>query len=330
MTGLFKTSSPVNIVYLLVYALVLKIYTFLHPRIPVAEPTDGFMYHKLLEFLSPFNDSFPLIYPIVTLVFILIQALMFNSFVNHEKLLSRSSFLPAMSYVLITSFFPEWWELSSTLVVNTLLIWVLSALCKLYNNPSPKGLIFNTGMALGIASFFYFPAIAFYILLFFALVSLRPFRVSDWMVATLGVLTPYYFLFTMLFLVNNWNPLTYLPSIAIGWPEITHNNWKIAGILLLLIPFLIAVVYIQQNILRMLIQVRKIWGLLVVFLILTLLIPFVNMVPSFQYWVLAALPFAAFHSYAYFYATKKWISIVLHWITVAFVVALNIWVASGR
>lgn len=330
MTGLFKRSSPVNIAYLLVYALVLKIYTFLDPRVPTAEPTDGFMYHKLLEFLSPLNESFPLIYPIVTLGFILIQALGFNGFINREKLLHRPSYLPAMSYILITSIFPEWWELSSALVVNTLLIWVLGALCKLYNNPSPKGLIFNTGMVLGIASFFYFPAIAFYILLFFALVSLRPFRVSDWMVGTLGLLTPYYFLFTILFLINNWNPLTYLPSISVDWPVFTQNGWTISGILLLLIPFLVAVAYIQRNILRMLIQVRKLWGLLVVFLILTLLIPFVNMVPSLRYWVLAALPFAAFHSYAYFYATKKWIGLTLHWVTVAFVAALNIWVASGR
>ncbi len=330
MTGLFKSSSPVNIAYLLVYALVLKINTFLHPMVPVAEPTDGFMYHKFLEFLSPLNEGFPLIYPIVTLVLLLVQALTFNSLINNEKLLPRASYLPAMSYVLITSFFPEWWVLSSALVVNTLMVWVVSALCKLYNSSSPKGLIFNTGLVLGIASFFYFPAVAFYLLVFFALVSLRPFQVSDWMVATLGILTPYYFLFTILFLINNWNPLTYLPSIAVYLPQLTKSLWNIGAILLLLVPFFVAVVYIQQNILRMLIHVRKIWGLMVVFLVLSLLIPFINLVPTFQYWVLAALPFAAFHSYAYFYASKKWMSITLHWVTVAFVIALNIWVASGR
>ncbi len=330
MTGLFKKSSPVNIAYLLVYAVVLKIHTFLDPRIPVAAPTDGFLYHRLLELLAPFNERFSLIYPIVTLAFIFIQALSFNGFVNREKLLHRTSYLPAMSYILITSFFPEWWELSSALVVNTLLIWVMGALCKLYNHPAPKGLIFNTGMALGIASFFYFPAIAFYLLLFFALVSLRPFRVSDWMVGTLGVLTPYYFLFTTLFLINNWNPLTYLPSVSVAWPSFEQNAWSLTGIILLVLPFLVAVGYIQRNILRMLIQVRKLWGLMVVFLILTLLVPFVNMESSFRYWVLAALPFAAFHSYAYFYAGKKWMALVLHWVTVAFVVAQSIWIASGR
>jgi len=330
VTGLFKRSSPVNIAYLLLYALVLKIYTFLDPKVPVAQPTDGFMYQKLLDFLSPMNDSFPLIYPIIALVFIFVQALTFNSFVNTEKLLHRGSYLPAMSYILITSFFPEWWQLSSALLVNTLMIWLIGALCKLYNHPSPKGLIFNAGMVLGIASFFYFPAILFYLLLFYALVSLRPFRVSDWMVATLGVLTPYYFLFTILFLINNWNPLTYLPSISVDLPRFTQNYWSLSAILLLVIPFLIAIVLIQQNLLRMLIQVRKIWGLLLVYLVLSLIIPFINITPSFQYWMLAALPFAAFHSYTYFYATKKWLSLTLHWISVAFVIALNIWVSSGK
>ncbi|MBX3241976.1 MAG: hypothetical protein KIT80_13390 [Chitinophagaceae bacterium] len=329
MTGLFKKSSPVNIAYLLLYALVLKIYSFLNPQIPVAEPSDGFLYQKFLEFLSPLDERFPLIYPLIALILVFVQALAFNSFVNNEKLQHRASYLPAMSYILITCFFPEWWKLSSALVVNTLMVWIIGALCKLYNNPSPKGLIFNTGLILGLASFFYFPAIAFYVLLFFALVSLKPFRVSDWMVATLGVLTPYYFLFTILYLVNNWNPLTYLPSISVALPGLQQDMWTIGAILLLLIPFLIGVVYIQQNLLRMLIHVRKIWGLMIVYLILTLLIPFINYTPSQHYWILAALPFAAFHSYAYFYSTKKWLPLILHWITVAFIVALNIWVSGN-
>lgn len=330
MTGTFKTSSPVNIIYLLLYAFLLKIYSFLHPHIPVAQGTDGFLYHKILNFLSPAGNAAPIIYPLIVLVLTLTQALSFNSIINNEKLLSKPSYLPAMAYVLATALFPEWWQLSSSLVINTLLIAVLGILAKLFNSNNPKTHVFNAGMIVGVASFFYFPAIAFILLIFFGLMILRPFSLSEWLVAILGVFTPYYFLFGILFLMNNWNPLTYLPSISVSIPRFQQDLWATGGIALLIIPFLIGGYYIQKNILRMLVQVRKSWYLMLLFLVITLLVPFINFSSTFEYWILCALPFAAFHSSAYSYADKKWIAIGLHWLMVFFIVALNIWIPAAK
>ena len=171
MTGFFKKSTPVNIVYLLLYALLLKIYSFLHPHVPVAQPTDGFLYHWLLGVIGNTGKTAPIIYPFIVWVLTLTQAFTFNNFINNEKLLHRPSYLPAMSYILITSLFPEWWQLSSTLLINTLLVFIWATLCKLFNHLRPKTLVFNTAMMVGVASFFYFPAIGFAILIFFALIS---------------------------------------------------------------------------------------------------------------------------------------------------------------
>lgn len=330
MTGSFKTSSPVNVALLIAYAVVLKIYSFLHPHIPVAQATDGFLYNKLLQFLTPFGKTLPVIYPLIVLVLILSQAITFNNLINNQKLLPKPNYLPAMSYVLITALFPEWWQLSSTLIINSLLVWVWASLCNLFNNPKPKTLVFNTGMVVGLCSFLYFPAIAFSVLIFFALITLRPFHLSEWMVAILGILTPYYFLFAFLFLANNWNPLTYLPSVSVSFPKFQQDVWAWGAVVLLVIPFLISGFYIQGNILRMLIQVRKSWSLMLTYLIIALLIPFINFTSTFEYWILCALPFAAFHSYTFFYAEKKWLPVALHWLMVIFIVALNIWIPGSK
>ena len=330
MTGAFKTNNPVNILVLLVYAFVLKWHSFVYPHIPLPQATDGFLYLKFLNFLSPAGQSIPVIYPLIVLVLTLTQAITFNNLVNNEKLLPKPNYLPAMAYLLITALFPEWWQLSSALIINSLLVWIWAMLSRLFNHPRPKTQVFNAGMVAGLASFLYFPAIGFALLIFFALITLRPFHLSEWLVAILGLLTPYYFLFAILFLGNTWNPLTYLPSVSVSFPQFQQDVWAWGAIVLLIIPFLISGFYIQGNILRMLIQVRKSWSLMLFYLLITLLIPFINFTSTFEYWILCALPFAAFHGYTFFYAPKKWLPVTLHWLMVAFILALNIWVSTYR
>ncbi|MCO5239904.1 MAG: hypothetical protein M9904_07595 [Chitinophagaceae bacterium] len=327
MTGFFKTNSPVNIILLLVYSFVLKWHSFVYPHIPQPQPTDGFLYFKLLSFLSPAGQVVPVIYPLIVLVLTLTQAVIFNNLVNNEKLLPKPNYLPAMAYLLITSLFPEWWQLSSAVIINSLLVWIWAMLSRLFNHPRPKTQVFNAGLVVGLASFLYFPAIGFSLLVFFALITLRPFHLGEWLVALLGLLTPYYFLFAFLFLNDTWNPLTYLPSVSVSFPAFLQDVWAWVAIILLMVPFLISGFYIQSNILRMLIQVRKTWSLMLFYLLIALLIPFVNFSSTFAYWILCALPFAAFHGYTFFYAPKKWLPVTLHWVMVAFILALNIWVS---
>jgi hypothetical protein len=69
----------------------------------------------------------------------------------------------------------------------------------------------------------------------------------------------------------------------------------------------------------MLIQVRKNWSLLLLYLVLALLIPFMNSVASLHYWALAAAPFAAFHSSAYLYLQNRKIPLLLFLLTLAFI-----------
>ncbi|MFT4017836.1 MAG: DUF6427 family protein [Agriterribacter sp.] len=330
MIGSFKTNSPLNIIFLLIYGVVLKFYAFLHPHIPVAQATDGFLCHRFLNFLAPFGKEVPIIYPIIVLILILSQAISFTNFINNQKLLPKATYLPAMAYVLITSLFPEWWQLSSALIINSLLAWVWAMLSNLFNNPRPKTLVFNAGLVISLTSFLYFPSICFILLVFFALISMRPFNLSEWIIAILGLLTPYYFLFAVLFLAGNWNPLTYLPSLSVSIPKFQYDMWAWVAIVLLIIPFLISGFYIQRNILKMLIQVRKSWSLILVYLIIALLIPFINFASSFEYWILCALPFAAFHAYTYFYAEKKWILLVIHWLFIIFILTLNIWLPAVK
>src|SRR5258708_797897 len=72
---------------------------------------------------------------------------------------------------------------------------------------------------------------------------------------------------------------------------------------------------IQNSLRRMLIHVRKGWSLLLLYILGAIFIPFVNSADTFENWVIAAIPFAAFHASAYLYSTFRIFPLVLFWLS---------------
>ena len=124
MTGIFKANNPANTFLLLLYGALLKLPAFMHPVIPLPQQTDGFLYKALLSQLAPIGRQLPAIYPCLSFLLLFLQAIIFNQFANGQKLLPKPNYLIAMSFLLITSLFPEWNVLSSPLIVSFLLVWV--------------------------------------------------------------------------------------------------------------------------------------------------------------------------------------------------------------
>ena len=323
MTGAFKANNPFNTFMLLIYGLLLKLVWFISPQIPVVEKSDGFLYNKILATLKPLFDGYPVIYSIITYFFLYTQAISFNRLLNNRRLMQKPNYLPAMSYLLITSFFAEWNVLSAPLVINTLLIWVWAKMSSLYNNPHAKSTLYNIGIVIGITTFFYFPSLAFALMIIFALLITRPPRVAEWVIAILGIATPWYLLFAWLFLTNKLYSFQ-VSGIHLDYPLFAKNNAQYTGIALILFAAIIGGIFVQANARKQIVQVRKSWGLMLLYLVVALFIPFINSSHNFQYWILATVPLSAFIGCFFFYPNKKWIPATMHWIMVAFVIYMAI------
>lgn len=63
--GTFKANNPYNNFLLFVYGFVLKLPMFLHPKVPIPQKLDGFLYKAMLQWFSGWNISFPIIYSIM-------------------------------------------------------------------------------------------------------------------------------------------------------------------------------------------------------------------------------------------------------------------------
>ena len=319
MIGIFKQKTPVNILLLLVFGVLLKLPMFLHPHIPVVRVSDGVFFQKLLLFLVPTARSTPAVYPVLAFALLFLQAIMLNRFINTQRMMSKPTYFAGMAYLLITSLLPEWNYFSATLIVNTILLFVLSRLFSIYNQPNAKGSIFNIGLALGVAAFVFFPSITFIIWILLALAVMRPFRLNEWILCLVGITTPFYFYGIYLFITDQWSWGHLWPYFSVAMPLIKQSAWLAGSAFLLIVPFLAGGYYVQENLRKMLIQVRKGWSLLLLYLFGAIFIPFVNNSDSFENWVMAAIPFAAFHACMYLYSTMRILPLLIFWLTVAFI-----------
>ena len=291
----------------------------MHPHAVAPREEDSLLYKAILDFVAPTGRSSPVIYPLMAFSLLFLQAATFNRFMNTQRMMNRPGYLAGMAYILITSLLPEWNYFSAPLIVNTILIFVLSGLFNVYNQHDAKGAIFNIGLALGIASFLFFPAMTFIVWILFALAVMRPFRLNEWLLCILGLTTPTYFYAIYLFINDQWSWQALWPHFSISLPAVKQSAWLAGSVFLLLVPFLSGGYFVQNNLRRMLIQVRKGWSLLLLYLLGAIFIPFVNTNNSFENWVMAAIPFAAFHACTYLYSTYRIFPVLLFWLSVAFI-----------
>lgn len=317
MTGIFKQKNPANIIVLLVFGILIKLPMFNHPHVVVSKPEDSVLYTTILNFLQSAGGKF--IFPVLAFAIIFLQAIVLTRFINTQRMMNKPNYYPGMAYMLITSLLPEWSYFSAPLLVNTILLFVLSALFKIYSLPNAKGFIFNIGLALGLASFIFFPSLTFIVWILLALAVMRPFRLNEWLLCLLGITTPFYFYAIYLFIDDKWSWQNLLPHFSVSMPIVNQSAWLAGSAFLLTVPFLAGGYYVQDNLRKMLIQVRKGWSLLLLYLLGAIFVPFVNNSANFENWVMAAIPFAAFHACTYFYSTLRIIPLLLFWLTVAFI-----------
>jgi hypothetical protein len=326
VTGIFKANNPYNNFLLLVYGLLLKLPFFLEPVKPEPAPTDGKLFHTLLHTLSGAGDRFPVIYPFTCFLLLYTQALTFNRIANEQRLLPKPNYLIAMSYLLITSLFREWNILSAPLLVNTLLIAVWGSMSNLHQVKKPMPALFNIGIIIGITTSIYPPSIAFVALVIFGLLFTRAFHPAEWLVALLGIICPYYFFAAYAYLTNQLR-LFRFPRPAISLPTFYQTNWAAAAIIIVLLAASIGILFIRKYYFRQLVQTRKSWNLLFLYLLVALFVPFINTSSSFSYWILSAIPFSAFMGSSFFYPERPIVPLFFHWLIVAFVLAFGYFVS---
>jgi hypothetical protein len=322
VTGIFKANNPSGNAILFAYAILLKVPVFLHSHPPQMQPQDGIFYKGLINFLQPATNTYPVIFSIITFILLFIQAIGITGIMNSQRMFRQTNYLTGMTFLLITSLFSEWFSLSAPLIVNTFLIWIFGRLCRLYNNPHPKSTIFNIGLVAGLCTFFYFPSVAFVLLIMVGIGIARPFRMQEWFTGLAGILTPVYIFAASLFIFGKWKTF-HFPGITINYPHFFSNNWAYGALAIIVSATIAGIYYVNTNFRKQVVQTRKSWQLLFLYTAVAAAVPFINAGINFSYWILLAVPLSPVIAAAFFYPQKRIFPALLHWAMFAVYIAVG-------
>ncbi len=322
MIKFFRSGNPLTVLLLLIYTLVVKFYYLIHPSTYMADGSEGLLYHLLVKWMATFTGGSPLVFTSLAILLLFLQSLLFTRIINHHRLFPKPTYLPAMCYLLFTSMLQSWNVFSPALIVNLIMLWVFTSITELYTRTSARDVVFNIGFALGVGGLFYFPSVIFCFLLLASMLIMRAFRLAEWIIAVLGLICPLYLMGTWLFLTNQMTLLRKIPNMGASLPMI--SDYKVWGAMIACVVFfVIGWLLLQRPLKKMLIQGRKIWAALIIYVLVAITVPFFNIHFSAAYWVLAVLPISMFAGNVFWSVTNDTFANIIHFIALAYVIVMQ-------
>ncbi len=322
MVTFYRDKSIAAIIALIFLCVLVHTHFFFATPQVVVSDDDGVLSYLLSKYTQYVNTNFIFI---IYCILLLIQAIRLNIALNDAKMFYSADYTVAMTYILLSSFIPQWCSLTPAMIANTFVIWIFLKLIRLYNNASPKTLLFNIGLIIGITILCYHPTAILILVALFALAVVRPFRFSEWLVLITGIITPYYILFTVLFLTDNWNMLFhFLPDLQWNIPLKQFDMWTFieAGILFILLVLGFIQWMPVNN--RMIIQIRKNWSVMFVLLCILIPIPFIFQNAGIQAAFLWIIPLSAFIANFFSVPKKLWFPNFFFWIVIVIIIHNNL------
>jgi hypothetical protein len=245
------------------------------------------------------------------IVFLLIsfQAIYFNRIISKYEVLYKPSNLPALIYIILACLLPAFAGLHPFIFINTILLWILQKIFKLYKNDDSLGVCFDIGFLISILSMIYYPCIFLFVFFLITLSILRPFVWREWVVSVIGLMAPWFLLWVILFLSDraqlfydvfngdNFKPVVLLNSLSKKYVL----TLSVLGILLLFALF-----KLQVNYFKNVIKTRNYQICFLLLLITTFVITLVPFLHSETRFSLLVIPLSVFLSYYFLAAKKMW------------------------
>lgn len=307
MINQFRTSNPINAVYLFAYTFFMRIAIF--AELP----------SKLnFEFLEPYTKFFiqipigddlsPTANIVIAAFIVYVQAILFNIVINNHNLLSKPGYLPGLFYITGSSLFMPFLILSPALVCNFLLIWMMDKLMKIGKSQNAIMLMFDVGMIIAAGTLIYFPFIVMLVMIWLSLLLYRSFSWREWVSGIVGFVTIFLFLGVYYYWNDSlgtfyriWLPLANkFPSAF----KIHYNDY------LVLVPvaliMVLAMIQLRENFFRSFISTRKAFQMLF-FMFICAVVSFYTK-PNFRlyHFLLCVPPGAVLLAYYFSNAAKRW------------------------
>lgn len=237
MLELFRKNIFLNSLLLLPYVFIIRLGGLLSPIAYSSDTRDN-----VINGLIYTNTTSPLTQTIVACVLIFIQALIINYIFSNQKISRENTLFAGVFYILFISLVTENNVLSPVLIANTFMLLAINNIMDTQLNTEASAPIFNAGFLLGTAALIYTPFLGFVLYGIIALNMLRAFKFQELLQFLIGVIIPYFMLFTYKY----WNDMPFVEfdvfnELFLSIPSIHADSmvmlYVAAGMLTLMLLF---------------------------------------------------------------------------------------------
>lgn len=304
----FRTIQPINIIVLAILSFVLRVIPAIKGQpLPVEEYNEPLS--ALLFDVLNLDDMNYTLNIFITGFLVFIQALLLNQIVNRYTIFFKSSYVPALMYIIIMNSIEVFSTLNPQLFCNFLLLIILDKIFSLYKTYKAMSTTFDLGVLFAVCSLLYFPYILLTLITWLSLIFFRPFNWREWFCGLLGLFIPYFFLFIHFYWQDDVNHFYTLfhPLNQMNKMDIYMASNDFYSLIPLLIVFIFSANKLRESFFKNIIQVRKTYQLLFMLIILSILSFYIKGYAHPAHFMMLSIPTAVYLSYYFLVGKRAWI-----------------------
>lgn len=308
---MFKGNNPSNFFLLFLLGLLLYWPAFFHAQTPIPAQTQTLLYQKILQGLNRLFGGKAVGFSILMFLLVLMQSFVLNEISISQRLYQRQNFLVGMSYWVFSAAVFLSQPFGPVTLVVSVLVWIMYQINMFQTTQTPGRTLYNTGLLLGTALLIDHTAFVFIFLPMIGLTIMRPFRLQEWFIALLGVLTPIYIQVGALFIQDgnlgqsNLDLKFEMPA----WNLLPVENLHLA---ILLMVILMGFIRVHSNRMKELVQARNSWSLLLATAFLSLVFLFFDGEQTRNALAMLMPSMAFFGAAAFYYTEMGWFRTLMY------------------
>jgi hypothetical protein len=225
----------------------------------------------LYRFIFAHISSFSVLTSFIAILLVTLQAILINFLLIKNNLSPRNNLLPAYIFILLSGSTHSLTQLSAPLIASFFILIGIAGLIGMYELKDPFTECFNASFFITIASFFYFPAIAFFLLIWISFLIYRVISWREWIISIVGLFAASLFVWFYFFWNNQeliiWNSIKqFFANPEHFNVQLSHSGYLIWGIIALI--FLGSLSNLMNHINEKVIAIRrKYWVVIFMFLV---------------------------------------------------------------
>lgn len=185
----FRETGPDVIILIGIILLLTWTGAFLHPHLPSDLGFD-IKPMPLFGLLMSITSFSPLFSVFIACLLVLLIAVLLVNFNTSAFFISERNFLPALIYILLGCYFPQYQILNPVLPAAVFLILGVRKIIESYKVQGTAFSLFDAGMLISVGSLFYASLIWFGLLLIIGIAILRTGSLEEVIISVLGLAAP--------------------------------------------------------------------------------------------------------------------------------------------